>query len=199
MRVQDTVFQHDMEYPFLDLTSIITPGTLTADHINEMHKTDLESGELMDETEAAQDELVGLLTEILASLKEPSQDTTTGTVGITNHQLLVWKRVRDLEAVTGRLLGTDLDDMKPSEQLAQATTKHYKAWTHGSQIPMTAEIKELKDNQLGCCLEHHRFVMKLPADWFPKSVGTQAAEAIMARHCYWSKGKYYLYCEIVNT
>ena len=34
MRVQDTVFQHDMEYPFLDPTSIITPGTLTADHIN---------------------------------------------------------------------------------------------------------------------------------------------------------------------
>eukprot|EP00961_Rhodomonas_salina_P203976 2752412-Rhodomonas_salina.1 len=54
MRVQDTVFQHDMEYPFLDRTSIITLGTLTADHINKMHKTDLESGEFMDETEAAQ-------------------------------------------------------------------------------------------------------------------------------------------------
>eukprot|EP00961_Rhodomonas_salina_P057941 778527-Rhodomonas_salina.2 len=86
-----------------------------------MHKTDLESGEFMDETEAAQsaastkpaqqeesqdrgaekiegfwDELVGQLTEILASLKEQLQDTTTETVGITNHQL--WKRVRDLEA-----------------------------------------------------------------------------------------------------
>eukprot|EP00961_Rhodomonas_salina_P210875 2847526-Rhodomonas_salina.1 len=69
-----------------------------------MHKTDLESGEFMDETEAAQsaastqpaqqeesqdwgaekggefrDELVGPLSEILASLKEPLQDTTTGT------------------------------------------------------------------------------------------------------------------------
>eukprot|EP00961_Rhodomonas_salina_P075213 1009602-Rhodomonas_salina.1 len=97
-----------------------------------MHKTDLESGEFMDETEAAQlaastqpaqqeesqdggaekaggflDELVGPLTEILASLKEPLQDTTTGTVCITNHQLR--KRVRDLEA-TGLQLGTDLDD-----------------------------------------------------------------------------------------
>eukprot|EP00961_Rhodomonas_salina_P097678 1314046-Rhodomonas_salina.1 len=86
-----------------------------------MHKTDLESGEFMDETEAVQsaasmqpaqqeesqdwgaekvggfrDELIGLLTEILASLKEQLQDTTTGTVSITNHQL--WKRVRDLEA-----------------------------------------------------------------------------------------------------
>eukprot|EP00961_Rhodomonas_salina_P011498 154818-Rhodomonas_salina.1 len=82
-----------------------------------MHKTDLESGEFMDETEAVQSaaskqpaqheesqdggtekvggfrddsELVGLLTENLASLKELLQDTTTGTVGITNHQL--WKR-----------------------------------------------------------------------------------------------------------
>eukprot|EP00961_Rhodomonas_salina_P214303 2894261-Rhodomonas_salina.1 len=66
--------------------------------------------------------------------------------------------------MTGRPLGTDLDDMKPSEQLAQATTKHYKAWMHCSQIPMTAEIAPLKDNQLGHCLAHHRFVMKLPAD-----------------------------------
>eukprot|EP00961_Rhodomonas_salina_P033559 451672-Rhodomonas_salina.1 len=86
-----------------------------------MHKTDLESGEFMDETEAVQsaastqpaqqedsqdggaekvrgfrDECVGLLSEILASLKEPLQDTTTGTVGVTNRQLR--KRVRDLEA-----------------------------------------------------------------------------------------------------
>eukprot|EP00961_Rhodomonas_salina_P276770 3740088-Rhodomonas_salina.1 len=33
------------------------------------------------------DELVGLLTEILARLKEQLQDTTTGTVGVTNRQL----------------------------------------------------------------------------------------------------------------
>eukprot|EP00961_Rhodomonas_salina_P216531 2924933-Rhodomonas_salina.1 len=86
-----------------------------------MHKTDLESGEFMDETEAAQsvastqpaqqeesqdrgaekaggfrDELVGPLSEILTSLKEQLQDTTSGTVGVTNRQLR--KRVRDLEA-----------------------------------------------------------------------------------------------------
>eukprot|EP00961_Rhodomonas_salina_P049070 658680-Rhodomonas_salina.1 len=61
---------------------------------------------------------------------------------------------------------------------------------------MTAEIATLKDNQLGRCLAHHRFVMKLPADWFPKSVNTQADGAIIARHCYGSKGKYYLDCEI---
>eukprot|EP00961_Rhodomonas_salina_P062398 837402-Rhodomonas_salina.1 len=65
-------------------------------------------------------------------------------------------------------------------------------------MPMTAKIAELKDNQLGLCLAHHRFVMKLPADWFPKSVGTQADGAIMAHHCYGLKGKYYLDCEIVT-
>eukprot|EP00961_Rhodomonas_salina_P214592 2898155-Rhodomonas_salina.1 len=40
--------------------------------------------------------------------------------------------------------------------------------------------------------------MKLPADWFPKSVNTQVDGAIMASHCYGSKGKYYLDCEIVT-
>eukprot|EP00961_Rhodomonas_salina_P000925 13194-Rhodomonas_salina.2 len=34
MRVQDAVFHHDMDFPFLDPTCIITPGTLTADQIN---------------------------------------------------------------------------------------------------------------------------------------------------------------------
>eukprot|EP00961_Rhodomonas_salina_P240843 3254288-Rhodomonas_salina.2 len=34
MHVQDAVFHHDYEYPFLNLQSIITPGTLTADQIN---------------------------------------------------------------------------------------------------------------------------------------------------------------------
>eukprot|EP00961_Rhodomonas_salina_P204862 2765217-Rhodomonas_salina.1 len=85
------------------------PGTLTVDHINKMHDTDLESGEFMKETDAAQlaastqpaqhkeskdwgaekvggfqDELVGQLTEILENLKEPLQDATNSTVWITN-------------------------------------------------------------------------------------------------------------------
>eukprot|EP00961_Rhodomonas_salina_P157317 2118542-Rhodomonas_salina.1 len=51
MQVHDAVFEHDCDYPFLDPTSIITPGTLTAEHINEMHATDLESGEFMEEKE----------------------------------------------------------------------------------------------------------------------------------------------------
>eukprot|EP00961_Rhodomonas_salina_P039651 532600-Rhodomonas_salina.1 len=37
MSVQDAVFHHDYEYQFLNPTSIITPGTLTADQVNEMH------------------------------------------------------------------------------------------------------------------------------------------------------------------
>eukprot|EP00961_Rhodomonas_salina_P012629 170082-Rhodomonas_salina.1 len=62
---------------------------------------------------------------------------------------------------------------------------------------MTAEIAVLKDKQLGHCLAHHCFVTKLPADWFPKSVGTQVDCAIMVCHCYGLKGKYYLDCKIV--
>eukprot|EP00961_Rhodomonas_salina_P168776 2274398-Rhodomonas_salina.2 len=34
MLVKDTVFDHDRDYPFLDPTSIIKQGTLTADQIN---------------------------------------------------------------------------------------------------------------------------------------------------------------------
>eukprot|EP00961_Rhodomonas_salina_P077428 1038488-Rhodomonas_salina.1 len=110
MLVKDAVFDHDRDYPFLDLTSIIKPGSLTADQINEMHATDLESGdsEFMEETEAVQsaaatksaqhnksedggaeqvrgfrDEL-GSLTEIMQNLKEPLTDVTAST---TNRQL----------------------------------------------------------------------------------------------------------------
>eukprot|EP00961_Rhodomonas_salina_P134011 1803070-Rhodomonas_salina.1 len=48
MQVQDAVFDHDGNYPFLDPTCIVTPGTLTADQINEMHATDLKSGETLE-------------------------------------------------------------------------------------------------------------------------------------------------------
>eukprot|EP00961_Rhodomonas_salina_P286043 3865047-Rhodomonas_salina.2 len=47
MRVQDAIFNHDTQadYQFLDLTCIITPGTLMADQIHEMHATDQENGD----------------------------------------------------------------------------------------------------------------------------------------------------------
>eukprot|EP00961_Rhodomonas_salina_P075288 1010209-Rhodomonas_salina.1 len=53
MRVQDAVFEHDNDYPFLDPTCIITPGTLTADQVNEMHSSDLKTGESSTETAEA--------------------------------------------------------------------------------------------------------------------------------------------------
>eukprot|EP00961_Rhodomonas_salina_P258680 3495476-Rhodomonas_salina.1 len=34
LKVQDAVFKHSHEYPFLDPTCIIMPGTLTADQVN---------------------------------------------------------------------------------------------------------------------------------------------------------------------
>eukprot|EP00961_Rhodomonas_salina_P024195 325873-Rhodomonas_salina.1 len=53
MLVQDAVFDHDGDYPFLDLTCIVTPGTLTADQINEMHATDLKLGETLENDDDA--------------------------------------------------------------------------------------------------------------------------------------------------
>eukprot|EP00961_Rhodomonas_salina_P011264 151141-Rhodomonas_salina.1 len=44
---------------------------------------------------------------------------------------------------------------------------HYRSWTNGAQIPLNAEIDRMSDAQLGRCLAHHNFTLKLPADWYP--------------------------------
>eukprot|EP00961_Rhodomonas_salina_P019910 267915-Rhodomonas_salina.1 len=49
LRVQDEVFDHDDEYPFLDPACLVTPGMLTDDQVLDMHETDLKSGEWMDD------------------------------------------------------------------------------------------------------------------------------------------------------
>eukprot|EP00961_Rhodomonas_salina_P171583 2313481-Rhodomonas_salina.2 len=49
LRVQDAVFNHDDEYPFLNPDVLVTPGILTDDAVKEMHETDLKLGEWMDE------------------------------------------------------------------------------------------------------------------------------------------------------
>eukprot|EP00961_Rhodomonas_salina_P063005 846282-Rhodomonas_salina.1 len=49
LRMQDVVFNHDDEYPFLDPSCLVTPGILSDDQVVEMHKTDLRTGEWMDE------------------------------------------------------------------------------------------------------------------------------------------------------
>eukprot|EP00961_Rhodomonas_salina_P030133 405771-Rhodomonas_salina.1 len=54
LRVQDAVFEHDKDYPFLDQACLVTPGILTDDQVKEMHETDLESGEWMEDDELSQ-------------------------------------------------------------------------------------------------------------------------------------------------
>eukprot|EP00961_Rhodomonas_salina_P095145 1280030-Rhodomonas_salina.1 len=49
LRMQDVVFNHDDEYPFLYPSCLVTPGILSDDQVVEMHKTDLRTGEWMDE------------------------------------------------------------------------------------------------------------------------------------------------------
>eukprot|EP00961_Rhodomonas_salina_P171436 2311176-Rhodomonas_salina.2 len=46
--VQDAVFNHDDEYPFLDPACLVTQGMLTDDQVLDMHETDLKLGEWMD-------------------------------------------------------------------------------------------------------------------------------------------------------
>eukprot|EP00961_Rhodomonas_salina_P223373 3020569-Rhodomonas_salina.1 len=49
LRVQDTVFEHDEDYPFLDPACLVTPCILTDCQVKEMHETDLELGEWMED------------------------------------------------------------------------------------------------------------------------------------------------------
>eukprot|EP00961_Rhodomonas_salina_P052647 705901-Rhodomonas_salina.2 len=54
LRMQDVVFDHDKDYPFLDPSCLVTPGILTDDQVVEMHETDLKTGEWMDEEALSQ-------------------------------------------------------------------------------------------------------------------------------------------------
>eukprot|EP00961_Rhodomonas_salina_P029985 403960-Rhodomonas_salina.1 len=204
MLVQDAIFHHDMDYLFLDPSCIVTPGTLTADQINEMHSTDLESGESLEaqaeRSEEGGAEHVGTfrdeLTEILEELKKPLKEVLEQAT----RQLR--KRVRELETRAGVDLGTDLMDDVPEDTTIRDSEirKHYSEWTSGAQVPLTAdsEIDSLKDQQLGHCLAHHHFVIKLPADWYPPELATKRAGYIMVKQCWNSKGKQYLDCDILE-
>eukprot|EP00961_Rhodomonas_salina_P035224 473845-Rhodomonas_salina.1 len=125
-------------------------------------------------------------------MKTPLRDVTASS---ENRQLC--KRVRDLEAKTGTDLCTEESNVVPSNSIQQSLQKHYSSWTNGAQVPLSAEIDVLKDQQLGRCpgLAHHWFTMKLPANWYPTDMGTSEDGYITVRKCYGSKGTYYLDCE----
>eukprot|EP00961_Rhodomonas_salina_P255311 3450566-Rhodomonas_salina.1 len=95
------------------------------------------------------------LTEILEALKKqlgtiPEQPTRQ-----------IRKQVRELETRTGMDLGmepTDVVPENPNTTVLNTTNtpiwdwklrQHYSEWTNGVQIPLTAEIDSLKDQQLG--------------------------------------------------
>eukprot|EP00961_Rhodomonas_salina_P250006 3379151-Rhodomonas_salina.1 len=49
LRVQDTVFEHNCDYPFLNPDCVITPGTLTGEQIVQMHLADEKEGMWMED------------------------------------------------------------------------------------------------------------------------------------------------------
>eukprot|EP00961_Rhodomonas_salina_P173115 2334459-Rhodomonas_salina.1 len=154
--------------------------TLTADQINEMHATDLKSGETLEDDEDALASAASTqpaqyvseatkvggfrdeVSEILETLQEPLRAVTADA---NTWQLR--KRVRDLELSTRTDLGTTAEDVRPSEKLRSDARKHSSRWTNGAQVPLSTELDALKDQQLARCLAHHNFVTKLPQDWFP--------------------------------
>eukprot|EP00961_Rhodomonas_salina_P153129 2061737-Rhodomonas_salina.2 len=140
--MQDVVFNHDDEYPFMDPSCLVTPGILLDDQVVEMHKTDLKFGEWMDEEELSQlptqpantmeseieqddrqrtDPVTEPLREIAKTLWDPTllRDNSDITRD-TPEQRQLRKRVRDTEFETGIPISNDI----PRD--TKATKKHYK-------------------------------------------------------------------------
>eukprot|EP00961_Rhodomonas_salina_P078540 1056082-Rhodomonas_salina.1 len=88
--------------------------------------------------------------------------------------------------------------MNTTIQRDRTLRKHYSEWMNGAQVQLAAEIDCLKDQQLGRCLAHHRFVVKYPADWFPPDMPTTKEGYIMAKRSWSSKGKHYLDCDVLQ-
>ena len=53
IRVSDPIFHHDDEYPFMDPSVVLTPGSLTADHVKQMHEQDISTGESLEDLMSA--------------------------------------------------------------------------------------------------------------------------------------------------
>eukprot|EP00961_Rhodomonas_salina_P223427 3021206-Rhodomonas_salina.4 len=134
MLVQDEVLDHNGDYPFLDPTCIVTPGTLTADQINEMHATDLKWGETLGDdentlasvasTQPAQHvsedwgaTKVGSFRDEVSEILENLQKQLRAVTADPNTQQL-WKRVQDLELSNGTDLGTITSRTRRAERLA---------------------------------------------------------------------------------
>eukprot|EP00961_Rhodomonas_salina_P160461 2160181-Rhodomonas_salina.1 len=126
-----------MDFPFLDQTCIITPGTLTADQItNEMHDTDTKLGESMETDEEA----------LSAAPTQPEQQTVSEDGGAERRQLKevpeqatrqLRKRVCELETRTGKDLGTNSVDnvTDNTTNRDRQLRKHYSDWTNAVVAP----------------------------------------------------------------
>ena len=195
IREADPIFQHDNEYPFLDPTVVLTPGSLTADQVKQMHEQDIMAGEADDLASAVstqrgfvyggvqteRPELEGLRA-IREQLLELLRDVTTG-----ESQQQLQSNLTDVSNVT---------DLPLDDEITQPTRadlrKHYASWTNGAQIPLQAEIDILQDHQLARVLAHHRFVTHLPADWRPNLMQTKTGATIMAVKAAQLKGKHFI-------
>eukprot|EP00961_Rhodomonas_salina_P146395 1970674-Rhodomonas_salina.1 len=56
LRVQDAVFDHDDEYPFLDPKCLVTQGMLTDNQVKEMHATGVQGALLRSWSPSAADD-----------------------------------------------------------------------------------------------------------------------------------------------
>lgn len=91
------------------------------------------------------------------------------------------------------------DPSEDSQRQLMVDRKDSRTWVSGSDVPLDATIATLSDKLLGLALVHHRFVFKLPKEWWFNSY-TQRYESCtaVATSCKKINGKFYVDCSITN-
>eukprot|EP00961_Rhodomonas_salina_P291224 3931812-Rhodomonas_salina.1 len=96
--------------------------------------------------------------------------------------------------------GESLRDPREEAQLQRDVDKRDpRTWSSGADVPLTASISTMSDKQLGRALCHHKFVFKLPKEWWynTKRERYEACTAV-ATSCVKINGRFYINCSIVS-
>ena len=89
--------------------------------------------------------------------------------------------------------------LRPKEKVAGLGRGSKIEATNGAQVPLDADIKNLSDAQLARALAHHKFVFKLPQDyWNNPYTGATSECTVMARRAQGIKKRQYLWCDVLE-
>jgi len=90
------------------------------------------------------------------------------------------------------------DPHENGQRLRKVDAQDARTWTSGADVPLTAPISVMTDKQLGRALAHHKFVFRLPKEWWYNHTTGQYESCIaVADSCVKLNGRFYLNCSIV--